>query len=139
MGCRCPWVSILLVFHSKVHQLTHVLSCSDGTIVSGDSLGTVKFWDSRTCTQLQSFQAHGADVLCLTVSPVSQHNCSCHYPLPMNYFLLGWKCSLYLWCRPKSRSIHIRQNLSIRRSSIFPPSPLPKPMGPNYLTPTTFT
>ncbi|RDB28866.1 U3 small nucleolar RNA-associated protein 4 [Hypsizygus marmoreus] len=41
----------------------------DGTIVSGDSLGIVKFWDSRTCTQLQSFQGHGADVLCLTVSP----------------------------------------------------------------------
>lgn len=43
---------------------------SDGTIVSGDSLGMVKFWDSRTCTQLQSFQGHGADVLCLTISPV---------------------------------------------------------------------
>jgi len=42
----------------------------DGTIVSGDSLGMVKFWDSRTCTQLQSFQGHGADVLCLTISPV---------------------------------------------------------------------
>jgi hypothetical protein len=31
----------------------------------------VKFWDSRTCTQLQSFEAHGADVLCLVVGPVS--------------------------------------------------------------------
>ncbi|KAG6866810.1 hypothetical protein C0991_008746 [Blastosporella zonata] len=41
----------------------------DGTIVSGDSLGMVKFWDSRTCTQLQSFQGHGADVLCLAVGP----------------------------------------------------------------------
>ncbi|KDR84773.1 hypothetical protein GALMADRAFT_233114 [Galerina marginata CBS 339.88] len=41
----------------------------DGTIVSGDSLGMVKFWDSRTCTQLYSFQAHGADVLCMTISP----------------------------------------------------------------------
>lgn len=34
-------------------------------------MGMVKFWDSRTATQLQSFQAHGADVLCLTISPVS--------------------------------------------------------------------
>ncbi|GLB36397.1 putative WD40 repeat-like protein [Lyophyllum shimeji] len=41
----------------------------DGTIVSGDSLGMIKFWDSRTCTQLQSFQGHGADVLCLAVGP----------------------------------------------------------------------
>ncbi|KAH9075802.1 WD40 repeat-like protein [Lactarius deliciosus] len=39
----------------------------DGTIISGDSLGMVKFWDSRTCTQLQSFEAHGADVLCLVI------------------------------------------------------------------------
>jgi U3 small nucleolar RNA-associated protein 4 len=45
----------------------------DGTIVSGDSLGMVKFWDSQTCTQLQSFQGHGADVLCLTIGSVSSH------------------------------------------------------------------
>ena len=44
---------------------------SDGTIVSGDSMGIVKFWDSKTCTQLNTFQAHGADVLCLSISPVS--------------------------------------------------------------------
>ncbi|KAF9073758.1 WD40-repeat-containing domain protein [Rhodocollybia butyracea] len=46
-----------------------VATLGDGTIVSGDSLGMVKLWDSRTATQLQSFQAHGADVLCLTVGP----------------------------------------------------------------------
>ena len=43
---------------------------SDGTIISGDSLGMVKFWDSQTCTQLQSFEAHGADVLCLAIGLV---------------------------------------------------------------------
>ncbi|KAF8499460.1 WD40-repeat-containing domain protein [Gautieria morchelliformis] len=41
----------------------------DGTIISGDSLGSVKFWDSSTCTLLQSFQTHGADVLCLAIGP----------------------------------------------------------------------
>ncbi|TFK90207.1 WD40 repeat-like protein [Polyporus arcularius HHB13444] len=41
----------------------------DGTVVSGDSMGIVKFWDSRTCTQLQTFQGHAADVLCLTIGP----------------------------------------------------------------------
>ncbi|KAJ3795815.1 WD40-repeat-containing domain protein [Lentinula aff. detonsa] len=46
-----------------------VAALGDGTIVSGDSLGMVKFWDSRTCTQVQSFKSHGADVLCLTVGP----------------------------------------------------------------------
>ena len=39
--------------------------------MSGDSLGVVKFWDSKTCTQLHSFPAHGADVLCLAIGPVS--------------------------------------------------------------------
>ncbi|KAJ3828506.1 WD40 repeat-like protein [Lentinula raphanica] len=46
-----------------------VATLGDGTIVSGDSLGMVKFWDSRTCTQVQSFKSHGADVLCLAVGP----------------------------------------------------------------------
>ncbi|KAI0374397.1 WD40 repeat-like protein [Pilatotrama ljubarskyi] len=41
----------------------------NGTIVSGDSMGNVKFWDAKTCTQLQSFQGHAADVLCLTIGP----------------------------------------------------------------------
>ncbi|KAI0359174.1 WD40 repeat-like protein [Trametes cingulata] len=41
----------------------------NGTIVSGDSMGNVKFWDSKTCTQLHSFQGHAADVLCLTIGP----------------------------------------------------------------------
>ena len=50
---------------------SHPYVSSDGTIVSGDSMGIVKFWDSNTCTQLQSFQGHAADVLCLTVGPVS--------------------------------------------------------------------
>ncbi|KAL5534622.1 hypothetical protein ACEPAG_1085 [Sanghuangporus baumii] len=45
---------------------------ADGTIVSGDSLGIVRFWDSRTCTQLHSFPAHGADVLCTAISPDGQ-------------------------------------------------------------------
>ncbi|KIO27849.1 hypothetical protein M407DRAFT_14831 [Tulasnella calospora MUT 4182] len=40
---------------------------ADGTIVSGDSMGLVKFWDTRTSTQLNSIKAHEADVLCLAI------------------------------------------------------------------------
>ncbi|KAF9897740.1 U3 small nucleolar RNA-associated protein, partial [Lobosporangium transversale] len=40
---------------------------SNGVIVSGDSLGHVKFWDGSNTTMIQSFNAHGADVLCLAV------------------------------------------------------------------------
>lgn len=37
-----------------------------GQIVSGDSTGSVKFWDIEHYTLLQSFDSHEADVLCLT-------------------------------------------------------------------------
>lgn len=42
----------------------------DRTIVSGDSMGNVKFWDGDMGTQSQSFKCHAADVLCLTVGSV---------------------------------------------------------------------
>jgi U3 small nucleolar RNA-associated protein 4 len=56
-----------------VRMLSSLIFCfdhfhRDGTIVSGDSMGMVKFWDPNTSTQLQSFTAHGADVLCLAIS-----------------------------------------------------------------------
>ncbi|CAL9730706.1 U3 small nucleolar RNA-associated protein 4 [Monosporozyma unispora] len=35
-------------------------------IVSGDSTGSVKFWDFQYATLLQTFNPHNADVLCLT-------------------------------------------------------------------------
>lgn len=35
----------------------------DGTIVSGDSTGTIRFWDSKTYTLFQRIQGHTADVL----------------------------------------------------------------------------
>ncbi|TPX62599.1 hypothetical protein PhCBS80983_g00402 [Powellomyces hirtus] len=40
----------------------------DHTIISGDSMGNVSFWDWKSGTQTQSLQAHGADVLCLTAN-----------------------------------------------------------------------
>ncbi|KAK4701683.1 U3 small nucleolar RNA-associated protein 4, partial [Phenoliferia sp. Uapishka_3] len=44
-----------------------VVVLADGTVVSGDSMGNVKFFDGEMGTQVQSFRAHKADVLCLTV------------------------------------------------------------------------
>ncbi|KAG0325217.1 U3 small nucleolar RNA-associated protein [Dissophora globulifera] len=38
---------------------------SNGTIVSGDSLGHVKFWAKDSTAMIQSFNSHSADVLCL--------------------------------------------------------------------------
>lgn len=40
----------------------------DGTIVSGDSTGTVRFWDGQTYGMIQRIKGHVADVLDLAVS-----------------------------------------------------------------------
>lgn len=46
-----------------------VLILADGTLVTGDSLGNVCFWQGRTATLLKKFPlAHEADVLCMTAS-----------------------------------------------------------------------
>lgn len=39
-------------------------------IVSGDSMGLVKFWDEKTNTQTESLKCHKRDILCLTIGPV---------------------------------------------------------------------
>ncbi|OSD05994.1 WD40 repeat-like protein [Trametes coccinea BRFM310] len=107
----------------------------DGTIVSGDSMGNVKFWDSKTCTQLQSFQGHAADVLCLTISPdgtavytsgvdqkVTQFSYvktsrSDHNPSPLVSRSSG------RWVQTSSRRLHSHD---VRALAIWPPhTPLP--------------
>jgi U3 small nucleolar RNA-associated protein 4 len=42
----------------------------DGTVVSGDSTGSLKIWESRFWSLKQSFQVHKADILCLAVDNV---------------------------------------------------------------------
>lgn len=42
-----------------------VLVLRNGTIVSGDSTGSVKLWDKKFYSLLQNFKLHQADVLCL--------------------------------------------------------------------------
>jgi U3 small nucleolar RNA-associated protein 4 len=40
----------------------------DGTVVTGDSTGEIKFWDFRTCTLSQRIKSHRADILTLTAN-----------------------------------------------------------------------
>lgn len=42
-------------------------------IVSGDSMGLVKFWDEKTNTQIDSLKCHKSDILCLVIGAVSLH------------------------------------------------------------------
>ena len=41
----------------------------DGTLVSGDSLGNVQFWDAQHGTLLQGFARHRGPVLALAALP----------------------------------------------------------------------
>jgi U3 small nucleolar RNA-associated protein 4 len=43
---------------------------SDGTVVSGDSTGSLKIWESKFWSLTQSFQVHKGDVLCLAIDSV---------------------------------------------------------------------
>ncbi|KAI0067866.1 WD40 repeat-like protein [Artomyces pyxidatus] len=104
----------------------------DGTIVSGDSLGMVKFWDSRTCTQLQSFEAHGADVLCLTIGPEGTTVFTSGVDQKTNQFSLiktsssGGSSVLSTpkrWVRAVTKRMHSHD---VRALAIWPPyTPLP--------------
>ncbi|KAF9243813.1 WD40 repeat-like protein [Melanogaster broomeanus] len=106
---------------------------ADGTIVSGDSLGTVKFWDSMTCTQTHSFTAHGADVLCLTIGPdgttiftsgVDQKIVQFTYVPPTpGTSSTTLSASVGRWIQSASRRMHSHD---VRALATWPPySPLP--------------
>jgi U3 small nucleolar RNA-associated protein 4 len=45
---------------------------SDGTIISGDSTGSLKIWESQFWSLTQSFQVHKADILCLALENVPE-------------------------------------------------------------------
>ena len=47
-----------------------VMVASDGTIISGDSTGSLKIWESQFWSLKQSFQVHKADILSLAFDSV---------------------------------------------------------------------
>ncbi|KAF7339657.1 WD-REPEATS-REGION domain-containing protein [Mycena sanguinolenta] len=82
-----------------------------------------KFWDSRTCTQLQSFQAHGADVLCLTVDPTGTAVYTSGVDQKITQFCFvktsgGDKSSARRWIQTSSRRMHSHD---VRALVIWPP------------------
>jgi U3 small nucleolar RNA-associated protein 4 len=43
---------------------------SDGTVLSGDSTGSLKIWETKFWSLKQSFQVHKGDILCLVIDKV---------------------------------------------------------------------
>ncbi|PLW15946.1 hypothetical protein PCANC_16478 [Puccinia coronata f. sp. avenae] len=52
--------------------LVWTVAVVNGTIISGDSIGNVHFWDAKSCSRRQTIRAHRADVLCIVASPDGQ-------------------------------------------------------------------
>ncbi|KIL71045.1 hypothetical protein M378DRAFT_66031 [Amanita muscaria Koide BX008] len=108
----------------------------DGTIISGDSLGMVKFWDSWTCTQLATFKAHGADVLCIAIDPEGKAIYTSGVDQKVAQFALakatstdkgsfGFQGTSSRWVQTSSRRLHSHD---VRALAIWPVyTPLPAP------------
>ncbi|CAG8620383.1 10080_t:CDS:2, partial [Ambispora leptoticha] len=87
----------------------------DNTIVSGDSLGHVKFWEGNMGTMLQKYHQHSAPVLCLTTNEEGTAVFSCGVDYKCNLFkLVGPKHSKYPH-KMRSESIPFWELVGYRR------------------------
>ena len=78
-------------------------------IVSGDSTGSVKFWDFQYATLTQTFKSHEADVLCLTTDASNTHVFSAGVDRKIFQFtskLQGGNASSPKWVNSSNRLFH---------------------------------
>lgn len=76
------WTVAVIAGSSLVSAKAGNNNTESDVIVSGDSMGLVKFWDEKMNTQTESLKCHKSDILCLTVGPVSVQSISRAYDLP---------------------------------------------------------
>lgn len=83
---------------------------SDNTIVSGDSLGRLIFWDSSIGDQIESYSTHKADILSIAVSDDEKSLfCSGVDPVIMNFIKVNKnvnKVTEAQWVKNVQRNIH---------------------------------
>ncbi|CAG8528012.1 6057_t:CDS:10 [Ambispora gerdemannii] len=96
-----------LTVERKRHEdtLVHAVIYLEGnTIVSGDSLGHVRFWDGEMGTMLQKYHTHSAPVLCLAANKKGTAVFSCG---------VDYKCNLFELIEPEhSKYPHTMQSAS---------------------------
>lgn len=86
-------------------------------IVSGDSTGSVKFWDLTNFSLLQSFKLHEADVLCLAVDLAEENIFSAGVDRKIHQFsLVTGKSRVSKWVHGTNRLLHSND---VRTMSIF--------------------
>lgn len=83
---------------------------SDNTIVSGDSLGRLIFWDGTLGDQIESYSTHKADILSIAVSDDEKSLfCSGVDPVIMNFIKVNkntGKLTEAHWVKNVQRNIH---------------------------------
>lgn len=77
-----------------------------GQVVSGDSTGSVKFWDLENFTLLQSFKVHDADVLCLTKDSQQEKIFSAGVDRKIHQFTLLSTSKNTRWVHSFNRLLH---------------------------------
>lgn len=86
-------------------------------IVSGDSTGSVKFWDLSNFSLLQSFKLHEADVLCLAADLAEENLFSAGVDRRIHQFsLVTGKSRVSKWVHGTNRLLHSND---VRAMSIF--------------------
>lgn len=99
-----------------------VVALRNGMIASGDSTGTVRFWDGRMGTQIDSFAGHGADVLCLAGSKDGSTVYSSGIDLKCNeYRLVQSASNIPRWAHTCSRRFHTHD---VRAMALFESKPV---------------
>ncbi|GAA6032090.1 hypothetical protein JCM8097_007066 [Rhodosporidiobolus ruineniae] len=107
---------------------------ADGTVVSGDSMGNVKFWDGEMGTQSQSFKAHKADVLALALGSDGTSIFTSGVDQKTTEFRLVTVASSRMHDLPAGRWIQVSgrrlHSHDVRAIVISPPYSLPSPASP---------
>ncbi|KAJ9113775.1 hypothetical protein QFC20_001801 [Naganishia adeliensis] len=116
---------------------------ADHTIISSDSLGSVTFWDGKSQAQLQTFQAHAADALCLTIGSNGKSVYTAGPDQKVAQFTLvnanplkseekGDKQSRGKWIQTSFKRLHVHD---VRSLAMFPPyslAPKAAPLNPAF-------
>ncbi|GAA6050690.1 hypothetical protein JCM3770_000894 [Rhodotorula araucariae] len=107
---------------------------ANGTVVSGDSMGNVKFWDGTNGTQAQSFKAHKADVLALALGSDGTSLFTSGVDQKTTEFRLVTVASARVhdvpagrWIQASGRRLHSHD---VRAIVVSPPYSLPLPSPP---------
>lgn len=92
--------------------LIWALAClPDGTIVSGDSTGSVRFWDRKLYAPQQGYRPHAADVLCIAVTPDGGNIFTCGVDRKM--ICHGPTSGKDKWTQVQGRRIHMHDVLAM--------------------------